>query len=1299
MAFYRILLRHSMLGLFIILCLGSLKASYADSLLTITRNDDQCIQVEIRIDSFSLRNFGRDQYLLIPGTSPLSTSDGFVPYIPFHFILPDLDNQSFSYKIQILDSLDIDCISPYSPYAFQRTESGYQLEKSFEADSTIPFPFWIQDRIMMSGQPIALGRIILARQIPSHHKITLYKHLKLDIRFHTQHTQSSPVTATETANLDGFVINPHTRFPGHGTETQHLRKPTQSLADDYLNACKFPIYQSGMHKITYDKAKEVIPSLDNYTFNQFKIMYGGGKMLEDDLAYPRPQLKEIATIIEDNGNLKWEQGESILFYAESITRSEYSPYPYGISSIFDDQNQYWLMLVPTGTRQSIPTITIPSTALSRPLLTGREYIYKEQNDILDDNNSSTDTRSGTKWYWSALSELKGKDFSVTFQVDEPSADTAQCWLITSAGAARNVSITLNGQLLNANSSPFSIPPNRLIQGENTLYVYFNTTLSSTLYIDNISLLYRKKLTITKNSHTFWIQETSSYDGIELNLSESKIGKAFYLLELSDKYQPQRYVFPESPSGSTLRVPLYPARSYLFYWCQTDQITEISKLSLVNWQNLQSTQNEATYLIITHQDFRTEAERLAQFYSSRDGITVKVIDIDDVYNEFSYGLHDVLAIRDFLYYARENWNQQTEKTEYALLFGDGHWDYRGKYADASPLKIPTFESSYWVSDGYVMSDDFFGYFLDADQKTMNRNYPQIAIGRIPAQTLKEARTTIDKIITFQTRNNDDYWRQRLIISADDEFNIQYPNSPEPIHTINTETLIVPKLPGFALLNKIYLMNYSTVTKNQARVDLKRSLNEGSLLFNWVGHGSWERLAHETIFQGSEDIPQLTNLNRYFLFYAAACDVGRYDMLNGYSLAERILLQPQAGAIAAVSATRSTYSGPNEILNGFFLSYALNQNYPIGKALIMAKASSSSVGNNRCYNLLGDPYLSLYNIQYQAGITSLNTDTLTAGENFTFQARVTPLSESNAQSPQGNVIVILQDAPKYVNFDLVDSVQYPGNILFKGLFKLEDNLIQGTMVMPIDMSYLKGKCELKIFQPGENETSGYYNHLYLSGRMGSTQDSLPPEINFIFDYIPATDGMSIWTSSLMIVDLYDEHGINLTGEPGHQILLTIDQDSKTRVDLTSYFQYNVNSYQEGEIQYSLSGLFLGKHTLNLRCFDNFNNLSEKNIQILVQNKKPLVLDNVFNYPNPFKSQTQFVFSTNSPGQITLEMFTLSGRRIMKLKRVAAVGQTILDWDGCDWAGDEVANGTYFYKLSLTDLDTGRTIHKTQKMVKMK
>jgi hypothetical protein len=91
---------------------------------------------------------------------------------------------------------------------------------------------------------------------------------------------------------------------------------------------------------------------------------------------------------------------------------------------------------------------------------------------------------------------------------------------------------------------------------------------------------------------------------------------------------------------------------------------------------------------------------------------------------------------------------------------------------------------------------------------------------------------------------------------------------------------------------------------------------------------------------------------------------------------------------------------------------------------------------------------------------------------------------------------------------------------------------------------------------------------------------------------------------------------------------------------------------------------------------------------------------NYPNPFESQTAIAYDLESRGQVTLEIFDVSGRRVCTLaNEVQAVGAHLETWYAATSSGKEVAAGVYFCRLTFADVTTGQTACSVNRMVLMK
>ncbi len=104
------------------------------------------------------------------------------------------------------------------------------------------------------------------------------------------------------------------------------------------------------------------------------------------------------------------------------------------------------------------------------------------------------------------------------------------------------------------------------------------------------------------------------------------------------------------------------------------------------------------------------------------------------------------------------------------------------------------------------------------------------------------------------------------------------------------------------------------------------------------------------------------------------------------------------------------------------------------------------------------------------------------------------------------------------------------------------------------------------------------------------------------------------------------------------------------------------------------------------DSANNPSEKEIKLYKTEDLSLKIYNAYNFPNPFSSNTQFSFEITKDSDVTLDIYSLGGRRIWHYDGLNFnAGYHIIDWNGLNYNGDKIANGVYIYRLKATNDDS--------------
>ena len=467
---------------------------------------------------------------------------------------------------------------------------------------------------------------------------------------------------------------------------------------------------------------------------------------------------------------------------------------------------------------------------------------------------------------------------------------------------------------------------------------------------------------------------------------------------------------------------------------------VSSKSIPN-QDLHSL-GQADFVIISHPEFAAAANKLADFHRNHYSQTVHVVMIGDVYNEFSSGAQDPTAMRDFakMFYNR-GLAGSNPTLKYMLLMGDGSYDYKHIQTAAGTNYVATYQSRRsQLPTGSYESDDYYGFLDDGEgfwgEQSYNSDYEtiplflaegdlgitnhglDIAVGRLPVTNAEEANGMVDKIIHY----HDDFsgygpWRNRVVLVAD------HKDADDNVHATQADgyTTQIEANSPCSNIDKIYMDNY--VMENQASGDrfpdgkaaLLKTLDEGSLLVNYTGHGGEVGWSNAQILDIS-DINKISNGDRLPAYITATCEFGRWDDPARKSGAETILLRPDGGSIAMFTTVRVVFSGPNHTINSNYYNEVfdfdvLNQRWPtMGEIFQRTKNVSWLSGtNNRNFSLLGDPAMRLAYPQYKAVVTAINgiavndtvVDTLGALNLMTISGETRDLQDNLMSTYTGNL----------------------------------------------------------------------------------------------------------------------------------------------------------------------------------------------------------------------------------------------------------------------------------------------------------
>lgn len=183
-------------------------------------------------------------------------------------------------------------------------------------------------------------------------------------------------------------------------------------------------------------------------------------------------------------------------------------------------------------------------------------------------------------------------------------------------------------------------------------------------------------------------------------------------------------------------------------------------------------------------------------------------------------------------------------------------------------------------------------------------------------------------------------------------------------------------------------------------------------------------------------------------------------------------------------------------------------------------------------------------------------------------------------------------------------------------------------------------------------------------------------------------------MLYAKISDDNGINLTSTAGHNILLVID-NSLNPISVTQYFEYDTDSYTHGTLIYQLPKLSEGPHSVQIIAFDNQNLPQVAEAHFVAKQSGPISMENLLIYPNPVKNEAHITFIISEASDITLDLFTMSGKRIRRIKSFVQPGFNQIPFDGRDEFGARLANNTYFIRVRAKTQD-GKSIEKRERLV---
>ena len=774
---------------------------------------------------------------------------------------------------------------------------------------------------------------------PESGQLLYSRHLTVSLRFMGEAMSATEIEAGSGQGhfepvLANTLLNYESARPWRADPTDRSAPQTPVLVNEGA-ACKIDVEVDGIYEITYGDLQASgcdIGAVDPRNLQ----MHNQGQ--------------EIAITVMAADDASFDEGDAVRFYGQ------------GLDTKYSSTNVYWLTTASSPGLRMLETDGYPSD----PVPVAEAFsttVHIEEDHIYWPASSPTSGRD--YWFWERLTAAPGAPITRTYMISLPykAAGTFTATLRVGLKSRYNepyydpdhhLQLHLNGELVEDTNwdgervrlLAVDLPQDSLQDGVNTLQVVLPGDLgvpSDSIYTDWFELDYYRRYE-SDGARLAFSSDANGERRFEIGgFSTSEIA----LLDISQPALPRQVVSTTVvPVGDVFalqfQATITAPRHYLAL--TEEQIGEPAGISLDTPSDLHSTLNSADYLIITHADFDAAAQTLADYRASQ-GLEVAIVDVQDIYDEFGYGIFDPDAIHRFLAYTYAHW--QEPAPSYVLLMGDGNLDFHDNMGIGEVNFVPPYldQVDPWL--GETASDN--RYVTVSGEDTL----PDMHIGRLPVSSPAGASALVSKLISYEQAPFPAPWQEQVLFVAD--------NADSSGDFAAHSEHMVGYLPDSTDVERVYYGITYTVP-SEATDAILGEINEGRLMVNYVGHGAVQFWAGEHLLD-LEDIGSLTNADRLPLMLPWTCYEGLFDYPGYPSLGESIVRAEGGGAVASWSPSGLGVPAAHDVLaSGFYRAVFTDGLRTLGPATTQAKLSLWTQAPEFAelidtYVLLGDPATNL------------------------------------------------------------------------------------------------------------------------------------------------------------------------------------------------------------------------------------------------------------------------------------------------------------------------------------------------------
>ena len=683
------------------------------------------------------------------------------------------------------------------------------------------------------------------------------------------------------------------------------------------------INNSGIYRLTgndFTNASVNTSSIDPDTFRMF---HGAS---------------EIRIAVVSGGDNSFDADDFIEFYAK------------GIDNRYTGTDVYWLYWGSTISGIRISSVDVAVTGSLTQITSFQEQVFVEENHAMwSDTPGAPDT---DYWFWEKFTAPE----TATYSFDLPSCvhNTSDASITVyfqgrsdDSTTDHHTIIALNNQTIgddiwsgnHAFVQTMSVAQNLLQNSSNTLRIELKKggAAADVIYFNRIGIKYQRWLKAVDNQLKFTLRQNDPVHAAVSGFGSQHI--KIYDITDPDSVKKLSGIDIQSDQSQYTAIFAHSNGEKIYLAFTPDAVNTPDRITYKKPADLKTVSNSADYILITADEFTSLLENLCEL-RHRQGMRVKMVDIEDIYDEFTFGIFDPEAIRLFLQYAYHNWEPPAPR--YVLLAGDANLDYRDYYGTGKQNIVPVYLDK--TSElGLTPSDNHYGC-VDG-----NDPVPELYIGRVPGDSSNTISDIVNKLILYEsTRHNEP---QSVLFVADDE-EIAFEEINDNLATY---------LPPYFTAEKVYTRQYNKL--NDATLDIQAFVDDGMLITNFMGHGDLTRWGVEPDGSGDfilepDDISDLTNKNKLTFVIALDCLNGYFSQPFHYCLAEEWVMAPDKGAVACFAPSGLSHNWEHEFVSEFiFSNIFLESQNRLGVIATQSKIDAYYSGASDkiliSLNLIGDP----------------------------------------------------------------------------------------------------------------------------------------------------------------------------------------------------------------------------------------------------------------------------------------------------------------------------------------------------------